>query len=85
MTLDINKRDTQAVMKLVNEGLKIDGFELTKITICLGGKGKNRANKSRLILATMLSPICKRSILAAANTLTSMMLSLIIWSYTYVP
>ena len=60
--------DVAAVIRLVEIGLNIEGVKITKV-IRLGGRGQNRQNKPRLILATMANPVRKRAILAAAKTL----------------
>ena len=44
--------DVAAVTRLVEIGINIEGVEITKV-IRLGGRGQNRQNKPRLILATM--------------------------------
>ena len=62
--------DALSVAKLIRDGLNIEDVEFTR-TIRLGGKGQNRANKPRLILATMSTPMRKRAILASAKTLRS--------------
>ena len=63
-----NRDDTQSVQNRIENGLNIDGVEITE-AIRLGERGQNKGIKPSLILATLDTPVRKRVILAASKNL----------------
>jgi len=66
-----SKEDLDTVNNIITDKLDVEGALIIK-TIRLGGRGQNKNNKPRLIMATLESPARRRIVLAAANNLRFM-------------
>lgn len=63
-----NRADKENIEAIIADGLAMTGVEVSNV-IRLGGRGQNRNNKPRLVMATLATPARKKMILAAAKTL----------------